>query len=64
VVRAHQHAAGARHQPPADVDAEVAAPLELDTRGKVESQEIRCDTQSGNSGSIPGRVDVQDSPRR
>ncbi len=64
VVRAHQHAAGARHQPPADVDAEVAAPLELDTRGKVESQEIRCDTQPGNSGSIPGRVDVQDSPRR
>jgi hypothetical protein len=40
VVRAHQHAAGARHQPPADVAAEVVAPLALDTGGGVESQEI------------------------
>jgi transposase len=36
VVRAHQHAAGARHQPPADVPLEVVAPLEVDTGGTVE----------------------------
>ena len=36
VVRAHQHAAGARHQPPADVAAEVVAPLDVDTGGGVE----------------------------
>jgi hypothetical protein len=36
VVRAHQHAAGARHQPPADVPEEVLAPVELDTGGGVE----------------------------
>jgi len=36
VVRAHQHAAGARHQPPAAIPAEVLAPLELDTGGRVE----------------------------
>jgi len=36
VVQAHQHAAGARHQPPADVDAEVVACTELDTGGSVE----------------------------
>ena len=36
VVRAHQHAAGARHQPPADVAEEVVAPLELGTGGRVE----------------------------
>lgn len=40
VVRAHQHAAGARHQPPVDVAAEVVAALELDTGGGVESHEI------------------------
>jgi transposase len=36
VVRAHQHAAGARHEPPADVPAEVVASTELDTGGRVE----------------------------
>jgi hypothetical protein len=36
VVRAHQHAAGARHAPPADIPAEVVATTELDTRGRVE----------------------------
>jgi transposase len=36
VVRAHQHAAGARHQFPADVAEEVVAPLVLDTGGRVE----------------------------
>ena len=33
VVRAHQHAAGARHQPPADIDAEVLATTEVGTGG-------------------------------
>ena len=36
VVRAHQHAAGARRRPPADIPAEVVAPLELDTGGGIE----------------------------
>ena len=36
VVRAHQHAAGARHAPPADIPAEVVATTELDTGGRVE----------------------------
>jgi transposase len=40
VVRVHQHAAGARHRPPADIPAEVVAPTPLDTVGPVESQEI------------------------
>ena len=35
VVRAHQHAAGARHAPPADIPAEVVATTELDTGGRV-----------------------------
>ena len=33
VVRAHQHAAGARHLPPADIDAEVLASTEIGTGG-------------------------------
>ena len=36
VVRAHQHAAGARHEPPADIAAEVVATTELDTGGRAE----------------------------
>ena len=36
VVRAHQHAAGARCQPPADIPAEVVATLELGTGGGAE----------------------------
>jgi transposase len=64
VVRAHQHAAGARHQPPADVAAEVVATLDVDTGGRVESQEIRGQAQSGVVGSVAGRVDLQDPPRR
>ena len=46
VVRAHQHAAGARHQPPTDVAAEVVATVELDTGGTVESQETGGPAQS------------------
>ena len=62
VVRAHQHAAGARHQPPADVAAEVVAPVELDTGGRVESQEAGREAQPGVVGAIPGRADLQDPP--
>ena len=36
VVRAHQHAAGARHLPPTNIAAEVVAPLPLGTGGGVE----------------------------
>jgi transposase len=36
VVRAHQHAAGAHHEPPADIPAEVVATLDLDTGGPIE----------------------------
>jgi transposase len=36
IVRAHQHAVGARREPPADVAAEVIAVTELDTGGSVE----------------------------
>jgi len=40
VVRAHQHAAGARRRPPADVDPARLAPIELSTslrpRGTIE----------------------------
>jgi hypothetical protein len=63
VVRAHQHAAGARHQPPVDVPAEVVAPVEVNTGGRVESQEISGEAQPGGVGSVPGRVDVEDSSR-
>ena len=63
VVRAHQHAAGARHQPPADIPAEVVAPTEIDPGGGVELQEIRRPAHPGGAGPLPGRVDQQDSPR-
>jgi len=36
VIRAHQHAAGARHQPPSDIAAEVVSTTALDTGGWVE----------------------------
>jgi transposase len=62
VVRAHQHAAGARHQPPADVAAEVVAPVDVDTGGRVESQETGRKAQPGVVGAIPGRADLQDPP--
>jgi hypothetical protein len=63
VVRAHQHAAGARHQPPADVATEVVAPVELDTGGEVESQEIGRATQPGSLGPVSRRADLQDPSR-
>ena len=64
VVRAHQHAAGARHQPPADVAAEVVAPLALDTGGRVESQEIGHQAQPRSLGAVSRRIDLQDPPCR
>jgi transposase len=36
VIRAHQHAAGARREPPADVAAEVVATTQIDTGGAIE----------------------------
>lgn len=49
VVRAHHHAAGARHEPPKDIPADVLASIGLeapiqslkDTGGTIELQEIR-----------------------
>mgnify|MGYP003429174460 FL=1 len=41
VVRAHQHAAGARHRPPEDIAAEIVATAEVNTGGGVELHEIR-----------------------
>lgn len=64
VVRAHQHAAGARHRPPVDIPAEVVACADLDTGGSVESQEIQGQALSGRPGPLPRRADVEDSPRR
>ena len=59
VVRAHQHAAGARHRPPADIAAEVVAPTEVGTGGAVELQESGPASQSGIAGPLPRRVDQQ-----
>jgi hypothetical protein len=42
-VRAHQHAAGARHQPPADIDPEVLATTEVGTG--AEPNDTKSDTQ-------------------
>lgn len=36
VVRAHQHATSARHQPPSDIAAEIVATTEVNTGGSVE----------------------------
>lgn len=36
VVRAHHHAAGARHAPPSDVAAQVVAPTEVPPGGSLE----------------------------
>ena len=66
-VRAHQHAAGARHSAPVDVPAEVVAPLELDTGGGVESQGSARSARSARSrgvGPVPGWPDHQDSSGR
>ena len=49
---------------PRTPEADVLAPVEVDTGGRVESQEIRGQAQPGSVGPLPGRVDLQDSPRR
>ena len=41
VVRAHQHAAGARHLPPADIAAQVVATTPVNTGGGIELHRIR-----------------------
>ena len=49
MIRAHHHAAGARHEPPKDIPADVLASVVLeapikvlkDTGGTIELQEIR-----------------------
>jgi hypothetical protein len=64
VVRAHQHAAGARHQAPVDVDAEVLATLRVDTGGGAESQESGRQAQPGVTRAFPRRAEHQDSPGR
>src|SRR5205823_13855752 len=73
VVRAHQHAAGARHEPARDIDparlavARLSAPAR--TRGRSESQECadRGDQAgqaegAGGAGPVAGRADHQGSP--
>jgi len=50
VVRAHQHAAGARHTPPADIPAEVVATAELDTRGAGRMTRIRSPNPTRPAG--------------
>ncbi len=40
VVRAHQHAAGARHLPPVDVDAEVLATTEVGTGARPNDTKV------------------------
>ena len=42
IVRAHQHAAGARKLPPADIDPEVLAGTRVAPRGPYELQENRA----------------------
>jgi hypothetical protein len=64
VVRAHQHAAGARYQPPADVTEEVLEVLELVTGGRAESQGSSYPAELGGSRALAGRVDQQDSSGR
>ncbi len=64
VVRAHQHAAGARHTPLADIAAEVVAPTDVDTGGGVELQESGPPARPRVAGPLPRRADQQGSPGR
>lgn len=74
VVRAHQHAAGARREPPKDIPAERLRPVVLSepvrsagrTGGRIESHEY-ADRRaygrgSGGARAFPRRVDHKDSP--
>lgn len=49
VVRAHQHAAGARHEPPKDVPAEVLAPL-LPIPAATPAAESATEEPAGHTG--------------
>ena len=54
VVRAHHHAAGARHEPPKDIPAEVLAPTALEvavTPVKSTGGSLECHTWSRTRGA-------------
>ena len=54
VVRAHHHAAGARHEPPKDIPAEVLAPTALEvavTPVKSTGGSVECHTWSRTRGA-------------
>ena len=52
VVRAHQHAAGARREPPADVDPVRLAPAALSTPARPRG--VRRMTRTGRRWAGPG----------
>ena len=58
MVRAHQHAGGARHQPPVYFAVEVLAPTELDTWAgsnfKKSSGKPSRETLGRSAGRLPG----------
>lgn len=74
VVRAHQHAAGARHAPPKDVAPDRVAPVQLASLrragGGIEGQEFRRPAGHGpvprprGAGAVPRRPHHQDPPGR
>ena len=54
VIRAHHHAAGARHEPPKDIPAEVLAPTALEvavTPVKSTGGSVECHTWSRTRGA-------------
>jgi hypothetical protein len=62
VVRAHQHAAGARGRAPADVEAGRLAPAVLSAPGAREG--LSRITRTGGVRTVAGRADQQDSLAR
>jgi hypothetical protein len=75
VVRAHQHAAGARHAPPKDIPAERLAVNRGTATGKpkpgrasqpaaARGNETGQTEGAGGAGPVPGRPDHQGSPAR
>jgi hypothetical protein len=54
VVRAHQHAAGARHLPPADVAAQVVATTEVNTGGRTRITRSPAVDRAGRRSGGPG----------
>jgi len=64
VVRAHHHAAGARHQPPVDVAAGVlATALTEGLVCAVTSPASANDTAPAATGLTGGRIESHESPR-